>query len=91
MEHHKGYIYIYTYFDGSVQERRNSSALAMKLRLCCTNPSYTNPSIGAARKVVPYLIKFLFNSGECVHLNSQLSKLIFICVYWLFCNFVKMV
>ena len=27
------------YFDGLVQERRNSSALAMELRLSCTNPS----------------------------------------------------
>ena len=28
-----------TYIDGLVQERRNSSALAMELRLSCTNPS----------------------------------------------------
>ena len=27
------------YIDGLVQERRNSSALAMELRLTCTNPS----------------------------------------------------
>ena len=27
------------YIDGLVQERRNSSAIAMELRLCCTNPS----------------------------------------------------
>ena len=27
------------YFDVLVQERRNSSALAMELRLSCTNPS----------------------------------------------------
>ena len=27
------------YIDGSVQERRNSIALAMELRLSCTNPS----------------------------------------------------
>ena len=27
------------YIDGLVQERRNSSALAMELRLSCTNPS----------------------------------------------------
>ena len=27
------------YFDGLVQERRNSRALAMELRLSCTNPS----------------------------------------------------
>ena len=28
-----------TYFDGLVQERRNSHALAMELHLSCTNPS----------------------------------------------------
>ena len=27
------------HFDGLVQERRNSSVLAMELRLSCTNPS----------------------------------------------------
>ena len=27
------------YIDGLVQERRNSSALAMELRMSCTNPS----------------------------------------------------
>ena len=27
------------YIDGLVQERRNSSALAMELRLSCANPS----------------------------------------------------
>ena len=30
------------YIDGLVQERRNSSALAMELRLSCTNPSICN-------------------------------------------------
>ena len=31
--------YVAPYIDGFVQERRNSSALAMELRLSCTNPS----------------------------------------------------
>ena len=31
--------YVLDYIDGLVQERRNSSALAMELRLSCTNPS----------------------------------------------------
>ena len=31
--------------DGLVQERRNSSALAMELRLSCTNPSICRPSL----------------------------------------------
>ena len=30
---------VWRYIDGLVQERRNSSALAMELRLSCTNPS----------------------------------------------------
>ena len=29
----------YIHIDGLMQERRNSSALAMELRLSCTNPS----------------------------------------------------
>ena len=29
----------YAYIDGLVQERRNSSALAMELHLSCTDPS----------------------------------------------------
>ena len=35
-------ISIITTKDGLVQERRNSSALAMELRLSCTNPSIYN-------------------------------------------------
>ena len=31
-----------THFDGLVQERRNSSALAMELRISCINPSICN-------------------------------------------------
>ena len=31
--------HMYVYIDGLVQERCNSSALAMELRLSCTNPS----------------------------------------------------
>ena len=36
-----GYLkpYVLIFFDGLVQERRNSSALAKELRLSCTNPS----------------------------------------------------
>ena len=32
-------LYCTHYIDGLVQERRNSIALAMELRLSCTNPS----------------------------------------------------
>ena len=34
-----GQLYIILYIDGLMQERHNSSALAMELRLSCTNPS----------------------------------------------------
>ena len=48
-------ISIYTdgrrHVDGVVQERRNSSALAMELRLSCTNPSMLK------RSVINYLTK----------------------------------
>ena len=33
-------VLLHYYADGLVQERRNSSALAMELRLSCTNPSH---------------------------------------------------
>ena len=33
------FVVRWPYFDGLVQEGRNSSALAMELRLSCTNPS----------------------------------------------------
>ena len=32
------YVYVYIYIDGLVQERRNSSALSIELRLSCINP-----------------------------------------------------
>ena len=39
------------YIDGLVQERRNSSALAMELRLSCTNPSIPFTSLGYVGKI----------------------------------------
>ena len=33
------FVIFMLYVDGLVQERRNSSVLAMELRLSCTNPS----------------------------------------------------
>ena len=35
-------VYIYIYIDGLVQERRNSRALAMELRLSCIDPSISS-------------------------------------------------
>ena len=37
---------LFEHIDGLMQERRNSSALAMKLRLSCINPSILRP-VGA--------------------------------------------
>ena len=41
--------------DGLVQERRNSSALAMELRLSCTNPSIYNMKHVASIPITPFL------------------------------------
>ena len=37
---------------GLVQERRNSIALAMKLRLCCTNPSIWRIQLWSSKKII---------------------------------------
>ena len=37
---------LFEHIDGLMQERRNSSALAMELRLSCINPSILRP-VGA--------------------------------------------
>ena len=39
----KTQIYIYIYLDGLVQERHNSIAKALELRLSCTNPLICSP------------------------------------------------
>ena len=39
------WVQIYGYMDGLVQERRNSSALAMELCLSCTKPSIYDQEI----------------------------------------------
>ena len=44
---HWSYVFIaLTHFDGLVQERRNSIAYALELRLSCTNPSICSLSYG---------------------------------------------
>ena len=45
------------HIDGLVQERRNSSALAMELRLSCTNPSIYASASGATLKNMVKLFK----------------------------------
>ena len=66
------FILLWHDFDGLVQERRNSSALAMELRLSCTNPSiyYKNTSTKASWSI-EYLLwgpwdigRFLCNAVE---------------------------
>ena len=42
----KSLTLVSNYIDGLVRERRNSSALAMELRLSCTNPSILSQSQG---------------------------------------------
>ena len=53
------------HIDGLVQERRNSSALAMELRLACTNPSIyasVNQSSIGSDKAKPLTEPMLDNS-----------------------------
>ena len=45
-----GYIYIRLYMDGFVQERHDSSALAMELHLSCTNPPVHKTGICITQK-----------------------------------------
>ena len=45
-----------TYFDGLVQERHNSNALAMELRLSCTNPSINVPLAEATQVILLLLV-----------------------------------
>ena len=48
------------YINGLVQERRNSSALAMELRLSCTNPSIYSAKNKARPSVFHYITFFIF-------------------------------
>ena len=41
----KGFKWPFSHIDGLVQERRNSSALAVELRLFCNNPSICSPCL----------------------------------------------
>ena len=53
------------YIDGLVQERGNSSALAMELRLSCTNPS-TWPILLMIRGGALFLIQLFTNQSKCL-------------------------
>ena len=53
------------HIDGLVQERRNSSALAMELRLSCTNPSiYQFPCKKTLQKIRSFSIERLSNKRK---------------------------
>ena len=56
------YIYIYIYLDGLVQERRNSIANALELRLSCTNPSLCSLSVASCLLTLWVITKL----GLCV-------------------------
>ena len=50
------------YFDGLVWKRRNSSALAMELRLSCTNPLIYSPqqnAVASTTNLVKFILLFL--------------------------------
>ena len=53
------------YLDGLVQERRNSSALAMELRLSCTNPSICFNTNDISYKFVRYV---------CTSINQSINQ-----------------
>ena len=63
------YIYIYIYIDGIVQERRNTSALAMELHLSCTNPSICNmPKVK--------MVTGIFSSSSIFLLKSSSTRVL---------------
>ena len=70
-----GYASVRYYFDGWVQERRNSSALAMELRLSFTNTSIKTSFDGHNVAEIPLLVaptphliyKFLIASMAVIH------------------------
>ena len=53
--------------DGLVQERRNSSALAMELRLSCTNP-WIWLSQWVMHPPIPYIFNLLTHWGRVTHI-----------------------
>ena len=60
-----GYISVWYTYDGLVQERRNSSALAMELRFSCTNPSISG--MWRTAKHWPQHVFYSSNIPGCVH------------------------
>ena len=59
------------YIDGLVQERRQSSALAMELQLCCTNPSILDYKYVISNSLNTYFCKiYQKSSGQYKTVNN---------------------
>ena len=71
---------IHLHIDGLVQGRRNSSALAMELRLSCTNPSiwYVNNGVKCWQSVSPTVSTkaFILHLNDALTLNILVSVII---------------
>ena len=66
------------HIDGLVQERRNSSALAMELRLYCTNPS----TCDMASQITCSQLDYLFNNSIRLTLLQKASKFFIAAPSW---------
>ena len=53
-------VYTLPHFDGLVQDTRNSSALAMELRLPCINPLISSQILKTGFHSLPLFIRILF-------------------------------
>ena len=60
---HSGASNYCNYFDGLMQERRNSSALVMELRLSCTNPSTLSTTMPCKQQPIHRWIRNLLSNG----------------------------
>ena len=62
--------------DGVAQERRQSSALAMELRVSCTNPSRRCPNLLQRRKVPHFMVGSFIsgNQHDLVHFSVTLMN-----------------
>ena len=71
-----------THIDGLVQERRNSSTLAMVLRLSCTNPSICVIWYGLVR----YHCSYIIHTHTHTHTHTYIYIHIYIYILWLSMN-----
>ena len=59
---------VYMYIDGLVQERRNSSALAMELHLSCTNPLICHHVFYEEGRLSTYVLLVFINELKWKHI-----------------------